>query len=99
MKILNDGTTFFENTPTIQTDKLGNIIIMDDILYPIKGMSKDDCISIYVVQKNNSNTSRIIYYQTGNPGETFTLPATDGYISFCHIVLPTESYFKSHPNQ
>ena len=99
MKILNDGTTFFENTPTIQTDELGNIIIMDDILYPIKGMSKDDCISIYVVQKNNSNTSRIIYYQTGNPGETFTLPATDGYISFCHIVLPNLNFFNSHPGQ
>lgn len=99
MKILNDGVTFFENNPTIQTDALGNIIIMDDIIYPIKGMSKDDCFSIYVVQKNTSATSRVIYYQIGNPGETFTLPATDGYITFCHIVLPNKDFFDSHPGQ
>lgn len=100
MKILNDGVTFFENeSPTIQTDSNGNIIIMDDIIYPIQGMSKDDCISIYIVQKNGSNKQTILYKQIGNPGEAFTVPSTDGYISFCHIVLPTESYFKSHPNQ
>ena len=97
MKILNDGVTFFENdSPTIQTDSDGNIIIMDDILYPIKGMSKEDCISIYIVQKNNSNRQTILYKQVGDPGKTFTIPSTDGYISFCHIVLPTENYFKSH---
>ena len=99
MKILNDGVTFFENTPTIQTDSSGNIIIMDDIIYPIKGMSKDDCLSLYIVQKNGSARSQIIYHQIGNPGETFTLPATDGYISFCHIVLPTKEFFDSHKGQ
>jgi hypothetical protein len=35
MKIINDGITFFENNPTIKTDSEGNIIIMDDIIYPI----------------------------------------------------------------
>lgn len=99
MKILNDGVTFFENTPTIQTDEFGNIIIMDDIIYPIKGMSKDDCISLYIVQKNNSANPQIIYHQVGTPGETFTLPATDGYISFCHIVLPNLDFFNSHSGQ
>ena len=74
MKILNDGVTFFENPPTIQTDQNGNIIIMDDLLYPIKGMSKEDCISLYIVQSNSSNNPRIIYKQVGNPGETFTIP-------------------------
>lgn len=99
MKILNDGVTFFENNPTIQTDTSGNIVIMDDIIYPIKGMSKDDCVSIYVVQKNTSNRPYIIYQQVGNPGEVFTIPATDGYISFCHIVLPTREFFDSHLGQ
>ena len=99
MKILNDGVTFFENNPTIQTDTSGNIIIMDDIIYPIQGMSKDDCLSLYIVQKNTSNRSQIIYHQIGNPGETFTLPSTDGYISFCHIVLPTKDFFDAHPGQ
>lgn len=99
MKILNDGVTFFENTPTIQTDTSGNIIIMDDIIYPIKGMSKEDCISIYIVQKNNSVGPRIIYSQVGEPGKTFTIPSTDGYISFCHIVLPTREFYDSHPGQ
>lgn len=99
MKILNDGVTFFENPPTIQTDQSGNIIIMDDILYPIKGMSKEDCISLYIVQSNRSNNPRIIYKQVGNPGETFTIPPQDGYISFCHIVLPTKEFYDSHPGQ
>ena len=99
MKILNDGVTFFENTPTIQTDSDGNIIIMDDLLYPVKGMSKSDCISIYIVQKNNYKNPVVIYYQKGNPGETFTLPATDGYISFVHIVVPTKEYFDAHAGQ
>jgi hypothetical protein len=34
---------------------------MDDILYPIKGMSKEDCISLYIVQNNKSNNPKIIY--------------------------------------
>lgn len=99
MKILNDGVTFFENPPTIQTDQNGNIIIMDDLLYPIKGMSKEDCISLYIVQSNSSNNPRIIYKQVGNPGETFTIPPQDGYISFCHIVVPTKEFYDSHPGQ
>ena len=97
MKILNDGTTFFENNPTIQTDSNGNIIIMDDIIYPIKGMSKEDCISIYIVQKND--TQQILYKQVNNPGETFTLSPIDGYISFCHLVLPLKDFYDSHSGQ
>ena len=99
MKIINDGVTFFENSPTIQTDQSGNIIIMDDLIYPIKGMDKSDCVSIYIVQKNNMNNPQIIYYQVNNPGETFTIPSTDGYISFCHIVLPTKEFNDSHLGQ
>ena len=99
MKILNDGVTFFENTPTIQMDSNGNIIIMDDLIYPVKGMSKDDCISIYVVQNNKSNNPKIVYLNVGTPGETFTIPAQDGYISFCHIVVPTKEYYESHSEQ
>ena len=99
MKILNDGTTFFENNPTIQTDSNGNIIIMDDLLYPIRGMSKEDCISLYIVQSNTSTTSRIVYKQVGNPGESFTIPSQEGYISFCHIVLPTKEFYDNHSDQ
>ena len=99
MKIINDGVTFFENNPTIQTDSNGNIIIMDDLIYPIKGMSKDDCISIYIVQNNRTINPTIVYKQVGNPGETFTIPSQDGYLSFCHIVLPTEEFFNSHEGQ
>lgn len=99
MKILNDGTTFFENTPTIQTDSNGNIIIMDDIVYPIKGMSKEDCISVYIVQNNRTINPTIIYKQIGTPGNTFTIPSQDGYISFCHIVLPTKDFYDSHEGQ
>lgn len=99
MKIINDGVTFFENTPTIQTDSNGNIIIMDDIIYPIKGMSKEDCVSFYIVQNNRTINPTIIYKQVGNPGEIFTIPATDGYISFCHIVIPTKEFFDSHEGQ
>ncbi len=98
MKILNDGVTFFENTPTIQTDNNGNIIIMDDLIYPINGMSKEDCISLYIVQKNFESAPKIIYKDSGEPGKTFTIPATDGYITFCHIVVPTQEYYNSHPN-
>lgn len=99
MKILNDGVTFFENPPTIQTDSNGNIIIMDDLIYPVKGMSKEDCVSIYIVQNNRTVNPVVIYYQVGNPGETFTIPAQDGYISFCHIVVPTKEFFDSHEGQ
>ena len=99
MKIINDGITYFENTPTIQTDSNGNIIIMDDIIYPIKGMSKDDCISLYIVQNNRTVNPTIVYKQVGNPGETFTIPSQDGYISFCHIVLPTKTFYDNHEGQ
>ena len=99
MKIINDGITFFENNPTIKTDSEGNIIIMDDIIYPIQSMSKEDCISIYIVQNNRETNPRIVYYQVGNPGETFTIPSQDGYLSFCHIVLPNKNYFDSHSGQ
>ena len=99
MKIINDGTTFFENTPTVQTDEQGNIIIMDDIIYPINGMDKTNCVSMYIVQSNRTTTPRIIYKQVGNPGETFTIPSQDGYLSFCHIVLPNREFFDSHNNQ
>jgi hypothetical protein len=36
MKILNDGVTYFENdSPTIATDSNGNLVIIDDFVYPI----------------------------------------------------------------
>lgn len=88
---------FFENPPTVQTDENGNIIIMDDLIYPIDGMDKSDCVSIYIAQTNKTNSSKIVYYSINEPGKTFKLDPMDGFISFCHIVLPTKAKYDTNP--
>ena len=88
---------FFENQPTVQTDGEGNIIIMDDLIYPIDGMDRGECVSIYVVQKNDTNKTRIIYQYIGEPANFFKLDPIDGFISFWHVVLPTKAKFDTNP--
>lgn len=94
MKILNDGVTFFENNPTIQIVD-GKIVIMDDTPDPVNGLARKNTVSIYIVQSNRSNSSKIIYYdiiQNLNEPRVIRLDPTDGYLEFCHIVLPLEEY-------
>jgi hypothetical protein len=62
MKVLNDGVTFFENNPTIQL-KDGKILIIDDTPNPVNGLDRENTVSIYIVQANRSNSSKIIYYK------------------------------------
>ena len=94
MKVLNDGVTFFENNPTIQL-KDGKILIIDDTPNPVNGLDRENTVSIYIVQANRSSSSKIIYYkliQNSSEQRTIELDPTDGYLQFCHIVLPLEDY-------
>ena len=100
MKILNDGVTYFENdSPTIATDTNGDLIIIDDFVYPIEGMGEEDCVSIYIAQRNGESSPTKIFSKVGKANQTFTISSetlSDGYISFCHILLPTQEYYESH---
>ena len=94
MKVLNDGVTFFENNPTIQL-KDGKILIIDDTPNPVNGLDRENTVSLYIVQANRSSSSKIIYYkliQNDSEQRTIELDPTDGYLQFCHIVLPLEAY-------
>lgn len=94
MKILNDGVTYFENNPTIQIQD-GKIVIIDDTPGIVNGLEREKTVSIYIVQSNRSNSSKIIYYEllpNDSEQRIIRLDASDGYIEFCHIVLPLEEY-------
>ena len=86
----------------LKTYENGNIIIIDDFIYPINGMSEEDCISIYIAQKNGEQSPTKIFSKVGKANQTFTISSetlSDGYISFCHILLPTQEYYESHSNE
>lgn len=77
----------------INTDKDCNIIIFDDTQYPVNGLEYYETASLYIAQLNKSNSSTIIYNKLdshiNNNGNPIILePQTEGFITFCHIILP-----------
>lgn len=80
----------------INTDKNCNIVIVDDTEYPVKGLSYEDSVSIYIAQLNETNKTTILYnslddHQNENSNKTILLePQKGGYMTMCHIILPKE---------
>lgn len=80
----------------INTNNNCDIIIFDDTEYPINDLSYQDSVSLYVVQENKSSGIINLYTNlnnhqnsTGNPIKL--QPKENGYITACHIVLPTNN--------
>lgn len=77
----------------INTDNNCNILIYDDTEYPVKNLTYQDSVSIYLIQLNESNRSTILYNKidqhknsSGNPIRIS--PLIGGFITVCHIILP-----------
>lgn len=80
----------------INTDKNCNIVVFDDIEYPLKEIEYSESASLYIAQLNGASSSTIIYNKldphTNSTGEPIILePQTGGFITMCHIILPKVS--------
>lgn len=79
----------------INTDKDCNIAIIDDTEYPVKGLSYEDSVSIYIAQLNETNKTTVLHSELDNhqSNSTKTIqlqPLKGGYMTMCHIILPIE---------
>lgn len=80
----------------INTNKDCDIIIFDDTEYPVKDLSYEQSVSLYIAQLNESNKTTILYNKLddhrNSDGKPIHLePLKGGYMTMCHIILPLET--------
>lgn len=77
----------------ISTNKNCDIVIYDDTEYPIKGITYNNSVSLYIVQQNNSTKPEVIYnkYDLHNNGRQNPIVLENrnyGYVTIYHIIIP-----------